>query len=231
MMRRPFSIASVVLALAALPALSGCVFQKQVLPPTVAVAPPPDPTPMPLYTSELAEADTSLPKLPPAPLPAAQPAPPPESEVRLVKKRVSVRRRRDPELAREMTPREKEKESATVEGTDAKGAAPGPDNLAKVTAKAPAADNSANTPIGQVTAGAAQDAPQSRKEAADLIQNTERGVDSLHRGLSGDESKTVTQIHSFLQQAMHALHNGDVDGAFTLATKAKVLLAELTGGD
>jgi len=229
MMRRSSAIASLAVALL-LPALGGCVYQKKVLPPVVAVAPPPDPAPMPLYTSELAQADDSLPKLPPAPLPAAQPAPPPESEVRLAKKRVSVHRRRDTEVAtaRDTAPvREKDPAPPEVAGADAKAASAAADNIAKVTAKPPAGDSSAATPIGQVTAGPGQDAPQSRKDAAELIQNTERGVNSLHRGLSGDESKTVTQIHSFLQQAMHALHNGDVDGAFNLATKAKVLLAEL----
>jgi phosphoribosylformimino-5-aminoimidazole carboxamide ribonucleotide (ProFAR) isomerase len=49
------------------------------------------------------------------------------------------------------------------------------------------------------------------------------------RNLNGDQNKTVVQIRSFLDQAQRALHNGDVDGAHTLATKAKTLLDELTG--
>ncbi len=246
MMRRPFANACVATALLILPVLSGCVFQKKVSPPVVATAPPPAPVPMPLYTSELAEADDSLPKLPPAPPPVAQPAPPPESQVQLVKKRISIRPRgrkesetaerttREPASAHDKQSARGSAVSSAAENSSTRAKAPAassPDNVAKVTAKPPAGDNSTATPIGQLTAGPGQDAPQSRKEAADLIQNTERGVTSLHRGLSGDESKTVTQIHSFLQQAMHALHNGDVDGAFTLATKAKVLLTELTDSE
>lgn len=242
MTRRPPALASVAAALLILPALSGCVLQKKVIPPVVAVAPPPAPTPTPLYTSELAQADNSFPKLPPVAVPAAQPAPPPQSEVQLVKKHVSNHRSRrgETEVAergpREGSSREPRRERESSAASDPSGgdpqASPGSaDSIAKVTAKPPAGDSGAATPIGQLTAGPAQDAPQSRKEAADLIQSTERGLNSLHRGLSGDESKTVTQIHSFLQQATHALHNGDIDGAYTLATKAKVLLTELTGSE
>lgn len=234
MMRRSIAIACVATALLTLPALSGCVLQKRVTPQAATVAPPPAPRAKPLYTSELAAADDSLPKLPPAPLPSAQPAPPPESEVQLVKKRSSRRRLRKENEVAERVSRDpaRDRESGAAQSATADGKASAPaDSLAKVTAKPPAGDNSTATPIGQLTAGPGEDAPQSRKEAADLIQNTERGVSSLHRGLSGDESKTVTQIRSFLQQAMHALRNGDTEGAFTLATKAKVLLAELTGSD
>ena len=89
-------------------------------------------------------------------------------------------------------------------------------------------DTAQPTSIGILTAGATPDTSGSRQQAADLIGSTERGVNSL-RNLNGDQSKTVAQIRSFLDQAQRALHNGDVDGAHTLATKAKTLLDELTG--
>ena len=47
-------------------------------------------------------------------------------------------------------------------------------------------------------------------------------------GASGSSFKTALQIHDFLKQAKEALLSGDVDGANTLARKAKVLLTELT---
>jgi len=39
---------------------------------------------------------------------------------------------------------------------------------------------------------------------------------------------TATQIRTFLSKAKQALDQDDLDGANTLVTKAKVLLAELT---
>ena len=233
---------SIAASLVLLPAITGCVFQKKVVLPPVAVAPDPEPAAAPLYTSELTQTDQSLPNLPAAPLPAAQPAPPPESEVKSVRSRPTHRmrgRRSESEVAerepKEASAREKESApSAPDSGSSAEGGPGAPvtaQSVAKVTAKAPAGDTSVATPIGQLTAGASQDGTQSRRQAAELIQSTEHGVQSLRRALSGEQSKTLAQIRSFLQQAQHALHNGDTDGAFTLATKAKVLLAELTDSE
>jgi hypothetical protein len=98
----------------------------------------------------------------------------------------------------------------------------------KVTAPTPSGDTTQPTPIGQITAGPTQDTTESRQQAAKLITTTEHGVKSL-KNLNGDQNKTVAQIRSFLEQAQRALHNGDIDGANTLATKAKTLLDELTG--
>jgi hypothetical protein len=46
--------------------------------------------------------------------------------------------------------------------------------------------------------------------------------------LSADEKVTVAQTRTFLSQAQKALDSGDADGAHTLATKARLLLDELT---
>jgi hypothetical protein len=51
----------------------------------------------------------------------------------------------------------------------------------------------------------------------------------LNRSLNDQEQKTAAQIREFLKQAREALASGDVDGAHTLAAKAKVLLSELAG--
>jgi hypothetical protein len=45
--------------------------------------------------------------------------------------------------------------------------------------------------------------------------------------LNDQEQKTAEHIREFLKQAKAALASGDVDGASTLAAKAKVLLSEL----
>ena len=53
-------------------------------------------------------------------------------------------------------------------------------------------------------------------------------MNGIKRPLSTDEKTTATQIRNYLKQAQQALDNGDTDGAHSLATKAKLLLDELT---
>ena len=79
--------------------------------------------------------------------------------------------------------------------------------------------------IGQLSSG---DLPDESRETADSIAATESGLNGIHRTLSTGQRKTVAQIRRFLKQAREALDSGDVDGAHTLAAKAKVLLGELS---
>jgi hypothetical protein len=230
MTRRFLSLTSMAATLL-LPALSGCAFlhKKQPAPiPLIAEAPALLPPPLtPLY-SELSHSDPPLPDLPAPPVPGAQPTPPPASVVADTAKKTRANRRRGHKGEIEVAEREarereaRDKEAATPENVPPEGL-----NV-KVTAPIPSGDTSAPTPIGQLTAGPTQDTSGSRQQAVTLIDSTQRGVASL-RNLNGDQNKTVVQIRSFLEQAMRALHNGDVDGAHTLATKAKTLLDELTG--
>jgi hypothetical protein len=67
-----------------------------------------------------------------------------------------------------------------------------------------------------------------RQQTDTTIAETERGLNGITRNLSDQEKKTSAQIREFLKQAKAALTTGDVDGAHTLALKAKVLLGELT---
>jgi outer membrane biosynthesis protein TonB len=78
--------------------------------------------------------------------------------------------------------------------------------------------------IGQLSSGGSSD---TRSETSDTIAATEKGLNSVTRQLSDAEQKTAEHIREFLKQAREALDSGDVDGAHTLADKAKVLLAEL----
>jgi hypothetical protein len=78
--------------------------------------------------------------------------------------------------------------------------------------------------IGQLSSGEPYDL---RSRTSDSIAATERGLNGLHRKLSDQEQNTAAQIREFLKQARRALASGDVDGANTLAAKAKVLLGEL----
>jgi len=66
-----------------------------------------------------------------------------------------------------------------------------------------------------------------RSETEDSIAATERGVNGLNRRLSDQDRKTVGQVREYIRQAREALGSGDVDGAYTLAAKAKAVLTEL----
>jgi hypothetical protein len=79
--------------------------------------------------------------------------------------------------------------------------------------------------IGQLSVGEPSDL---RRQTADSIASTERGLNSITRNLSDPEQKTASHIREFLKQARAAMNSGDVDGAHTLAVKAKILLGELT---
>jgi hypothetical protein len=185
----------------------------------------------PLYT-EMSQNDPALPELPVPPPPGAQPAPPPASIIVATAKkpaRISRRRKLEVEVAeRETREREAREKEASAAATPDTGPPPAEGQTAKVTAPTPKGDTAAPTSIGQLTAAPSPDSSGSRQQASDLIDSTQRGVNSLHN-LNGDQTKTVAQIRSFLDQAERALHNGDLDGAHTLATKAKTLLDELTG--
>jgi len=79
--------------------------------------------------------------------------------------------------------------------------------------------------IGQLSSGDASDLAQ---QTSASIEATERGLNSIAAKLNDQEQKTAVQIREFLKQARAALNSGDVDGAHTLAVKAKVLLGELS---
>ena len=79
--------------------------------------------------------------------------------------------------------------------------------------------------IGQLSSGNPTDL---RRQTEDTISATERSLNSINRPLSSSDQTTADHIREFIKQARAALLSGDVDGAHTLATKAKVLLGELT---
>lgn len=79
--------------------------------------------------------------------------------------------------------------------------------------------------IGQLSSGDPSDL--SRKTLESIV-STEHGLNLINRKLSDAEEKTAAHIREFLKQARVALTAGDVDGASTLAAKAKVLLGELS---
>jgi len=79
--------------------------------------------------------------------------------------------------------------------------------------------------IGQLSPGGSSDL---RQQTVESISTTEHGLQDINRQLNDQEQKTVAQIREFLKQARVALTSGDVDGAHTLAIKAKVLFGEIS---
>lgn len=87
-----------------------------------------------------------------------------------------------------------------------------------------AAESPAVSAIGQLSTG---DSPDKRQQTVDSISATERSLNGIGGTLSDPEQKTAAQIREYLKKAREALASGDVDGAHTLAAKAKLLLGEL----
>jgi hypothetical protein len=96
---------------------------------------------------------------------------------------------------------------------------------AAIAAPAPMPSTPALSAIGQLSSG---DPADVRQETEESIASIEKELNGISRTLDGPKQKTADQIREFLKQARAALLSGDVDGAHTLAAKAKVLLAELT---
>lgn len=84
------------------------------------------------------------------------------------------------------------------------------------------------SPIGQLSSTEETVSSQGRQSIERQITDTENGLNGIKRALSSDEQLTSTQIKTFLTKAKQALAENDLDGAQTLADKAKVLLQELT---
>lgn len=110
---------------------------------------------------------------------------------------------------------------------------PAPPKKRKPSKPAPAPpqnDQAANTPPAEVSAGGGFSTPETsdiRNQTANSIAETEHTLNTISRKLNDQEQKISAQIREFLKQAKNALSAGDVDGAHTLAAKAKVLLDEL----
>ena len=101
-----------------------------------------------------------------------------------------------------------------------------PANTQQAASAPPAAPESPGvSAIGELSSG---DPSDERRETDESIASTERGLNGLGRSLSAQEQKTAGQIREYIKQAREALLSGDMDGAKTLAAKAKALLTELS---
>jgi outer membrane biosynthesis protein TonB len=159
----------------------------------------------PLEDAPQPKPDSATANLPPPVIFAPKPTPPPQVDVQPQKPRQTVKHK-------------KSSKPTTPVATPGAGQA--------VTQEASVDSNPAEvSAIGNLSTG---EAPDLKKDAADAIEDVEKGLNLITRKLNDQDVKTSAQIKEYLKQARTALNSGDVVGAKTLATKAKVLLGELS---
>lgn len=84
-----------------------------------------------------------------------------------------------------------------------------------------------DTVIGALTPGGADQSPQVRQDAQELLASTDRRLSALPAQTLQTQRTQVSQIRNFWKQGSEALKAGDAEGAKTLALKAKLLLDDL----
>ena len=83
------------------------------------------------------------------------------------------------------------------------------------------------TELGELTTGGESNNDSLRRETDSLLKSQNRRLSGLTKTVIALHSQQVEQARLFLRQAGEAWNKHDVEGARTLATKAKVLLDEL----
>ena len=219
------------LAILLLCGLTGCAHRKTLIAP----APQPQPPELnatPLYSPEMSENNPRTPALPTEAVKEVvkEPEPPPKKTRKL------------------HTPKPKSPPPPKLSGGDADVAAAPPSSVSPPAPAAPAppasvpvaekkqqetqqakANAAGPSPIGELTTGDSAEVAATSSKTFELIRTTRDGAEAIkRRALSTEEKKTVVEIGTFLTRAHQPLRNGDVDGAYGLATKAKILLDELT---
>jgi hypothetical protein len=82
-------------------------------------------------------------------------------------------------------------------------------------------------PVGSLTAEGDL-STQSRQRAADLLGANDKRLAGLSADLKNREKDQIGRVANFQVDARKALDGGDIEAAMTLATKAKVLLDEIS---
>ncbi len=97
-----------------------------------------------------------------------------------------------------------------------------PPNPAVAAAAAP----DPSSAIGALTPGGEQ-VPELHQRAMELIVANDKRLSGLSADFKEKQKEQLIRVQNFQKQAQTALTAGDADGAYTLATKAKVLLDDL----
>jgi hypothetical protein len=153
--------------------------------------------------------------LPPPPQPNLPPmeAPPPASVTDIKPTVTPVKRKRHVKKPPVQT--------ATALPTDK----PGEDASAVIPSASATADAAAST-LGALSPGAFS-SPQ-QQQVADHISAVEHRLNELPAATSDEKKKQLSQVRQFLKQAVDALKTGDAEGAGNLATKAGLLLDDMS---
>lgn len=130
-------------------------------------------------------------------------------------------------------PTQKRKKPKPAPASTTQSASSDPSKAGAAPATPPGNQEAANPPsetsevpaIGKLSSGGTADG---RSETANSLNSTEHSLNGISRKLSDQEEKTKAQILEYIKQARAALASDDTDGAKNLATKAKLLLNELT---
>ena len=197
---------------------TGCSFHKS--------SPPPQAQAPPLQTGKgTLNAPTAAQQQPKSDTPLDSPLPPPSAQNVPLPPPTPKKVKHKPK-----PPAVKPADTAQTPAASGASQSPATGSQASAQATPPPAPATVGTPspIGQLTTGDSAMGEKAKRETADLIGGTEQGLSGIKRSLSTEEKVTAAQIRTFLKQAQQALDNGDTDGAHTLATKAKLLLDELT---
>jgi hypothetical protein len=192
--------ASTIAVLVPLCILAGCRHKVQATPPPAAQ----------VYSPSAVAGNAPPPQLPPPKQPDVKPPAP------------DVAKQPPPPKAKKQPSHKPKPTEATQAAKDAAAQA--------ATQQASAGQPPEMSPIGQLSSSGEHSGVPSRHAIQELINNVEKGLSGIEPSLAKDEKLTATQIHTFLTKAQQALDQDDLDGANTLATKAKVLLSELTKG-
>ncbi len=197
-------------------ALTGCTPKVKSKQPVQAQAPPVTTGQGTLYPPPLTKPDAKPDTPPPTPPPVTTAQAPPQPEPK-------------PEPPKRSTHKKKPASTAPAPEAQPAQAAPStPSDQAGTTQQAANGVPSGASPIGTLSSGSESSGAQTRTQTVDLINSTELGLNAIKRPLSASEQETATKIRDFLVKARQSLGVEDLDGAHTLATKAKVLLDELT---
>ena len=165
----------------------------------------------PIEDTQLSKPDTAPKNLPPPVVTPPQPKPSTSATQPQEQPKPAPRRKKPKPIPANGTTQTAEKSADPP-----KPAAPPANQEAPGTAEVSA--------IGQLSSGGGADL---RTETENTLNSTEHSLNTLNRKLSDPEEKTAAQIKEYIKQARAALTSNDLDGAKTLATKAKLLLNEL----